>query len=67
MEKFKTKSSLPRCDRITVVADSEHMGEKVPFCTVEKKKDDNSDDDKDRKKKPGYFTAYPNVTLFILK
>jgi hypothetical protein len=29
---YKTYGSLPRCDRVTVVADSEHCGEKIPFC-----------------------------------
>ncbi len=29
---YKTYGSLPRCDKITIVADSEHLGEKMPFC-----------------------------------
>jgi hypothetical protein len=30
----KLVGSLPKCDRVTVVADSEHVGEKVPFCNI---------------------------------
>jgi hypothetical protein len=30
----KLVGSLPKCDRVTVVADSEHVGEKLPFCAI---------------------------------
>jgi len=67
IERFKTKGSLPKCDRITVVADSEHMGEKVPFCTDGKKKDgEKSGDENKNNKKIGYATAYPNVLFFYI-
>jgi len=63
MEKFKLKGSLPKNQRATVVADAEHRGEKVPFCTDGKKKDEESDKGGEEKKanKNGYMTAYPNV------
>jgi len=67
LEKFKTKGSLPKCDRITVVADSEHMGEKIPFCSEPKKnpeeKSSDADDGQKANKKYSYKTSYPNVSL----
>lgn len=60
VEKFKTKGSLPKCERITVVADSEHMGEKVPFCADAKRKDGEPEPDK-KSKKFVYNTVFPKV------
>lgn len=37
-EKYQVKGSLAKCDRITIVSDAEHVGEKMPFCNS--KKDD---------------------------
>lgn len=63
VEKFKGKGSLPKCQRITVVADSEHMGEKIPFCSEGKKKDGEAKDESKEKKnnKFTYNTVYPQV------
>ena len=65
LEKFKTKGSLPKCDRNTVVADSEFMGEKVPFCSEPKKniEEKSSDEGSKPNKKFNYKTSYPNVGL----
>ena len=62
IDKFKSRGSLPKSQRITVVSDSEHMGEKIPFCTNAKKKDgeENSDGEK-KSKKFSYNTVYPHV------
>ena len=56
---------MPKCDRITVVADSEYMGEKIPFCTDAKKKTEEKSTEEDSKanKKFSYKTSYPNVDL----
>ena len=62
MEEFKIKGSLPKCQRITIVAEAEYMGEKVPFCSLPKKKEEQSNDDnKANSKKIIYNTVFPNV------
>jgi hypothetical protein len=60
LEKFKGKGSIPKCERITIVADSEHMGEKIPFCTEGKKKDGEPEPEQ-KPKKFSYQTIYPQV------
>lgn len=63
METYKVKGSLPKCERITIVADSEHMGEKLPFCSEGKKKEEKLADDENKPKsnKSSYNTVFPNV------
>ena len=63
VEKFKSRGSLPKSERITVVSDSEHMGEKIPFCTNAKKKDgeEKESDGEKKNKKFSYNTVYPHV------
>lgn len=63
VEKYKSKGGLPKCERITVVADSEHMGEKLPFCTEGKKKEGEPEQ---KSKKVTYKTIYPNVNFFLI-
>jgi hypothetical protein len=65
VEKFKVKGSLPKCERITVVADSEHMGEKVPFCADAKKKEGAPDEPSNKSKKFSYNTLYPQVIKLL--
>jgi len=65
VEKFKVKGSLPKCERITVVADSEHMGEKVPFCADAKKKEGEPDERSNKSKKFSYNTLYPQVIKLL--
>jgi hypothetical protein len=62
MEKYKSRGGLPKCERITVVADSEHTGEKIPFCPEAKKKEGEEVPDK-KSKKYTYNTVYPNVKI----
>jgi len=60
-EKYTGKGSLPKADRITVAADSEHVGEKLPFYNTYKKEGEEagggggSDDEGGKKKKKGKF------------
>ena len=61
IEKFKTKGSLAKSDRTTVVADYMHMGEKIPFCADAKKKEGAEEEKKS--KKFTYNTVYPQVIL----
>jgi hypothetical protein len=69
IEKYKTKGSLPKCERITVVADSEHIGEKIPFCTEGKKKEGETQEPESKTKKFSYHTVYPqviNLKIFVV-
>jgi len=58
-EKGKSEiyGSLPKCDRITIVSDAEHMGEKMPFYKTfvkpgeEEEPEPEEEDDKKKKKK----------------
>jgi hypothetical protein len=61
VERYKKKGSLTHCDRITIVADSEHVGEKYPFYNTYKKEGDEvqSDDENNKKKKNNLF--FPSV------
>jgi len=60
-EKYTGKGSLPKADRITVAADSEHVGEKLPFYNTYKKEGEEagggggSDDEGGKKKKKENF------------
>lgn len=67
-EKF---GSLPTCDRVTIVADAEHCGEKVPFCfqPVPDPKTVEILDVKGRKKKVENFERfnYPKVVLILFR
>lgn len=62
VDKYKGRGGLPKCERITVVADSEHMGEKIPFCTDAKKKEGSEEPEK-KSKKFSYKAVYPNVKI----
>jgi hypothetical protein len=62
------KGSMPTCDRVTVVAEAEHVGEKYPFYNTYKKEgeDENqvsNEDGKKKKKKKELF--FPDVKLFL--
>jgi hypothetical protein len=59
VEKYKKKGSLPLCDRVTVVADAEHVGEKNPFYNTFKKEGEEPQSDDGKKKKNKLF--FPNV------
>lgn len=69
LENYKSKGSLPKCDRITVVADCEYMGEKIPFCSEPKKTNEekSSDETSKTKKKTNYKTSFPNVFKIEIK
>jgi hypothetical protein len=54
----KSKGSLPKATRVTVVSDAEHVGEKYPFYNTYKNPDD--PDDANSKK-----LFYPEVRLYI--
>lgn len=60
LEKFKTRGSIAKSDRTTVVSDYMHMGEKIPFCADAKKKDGEPAEEK-KSKKFTYNTVYPAV------
>jgi hypothetical protein len=66
----KIVGSLPKCDRVTVVSDAEHVGEKIPFCTKDPdvQKYIEVVDVKGRKRKKENFERfnYPKVRLFII-
>ena len=61
-EKYSKNGSLPKCDKITVVSDALHCGEKIPFYKTYVKDGDNegSDDEgknKNKKEKPLFFPS----------
>lgn len=59
-DKYKSFGSLPRCDRVTIVADSEHLGEKYPFYNTYKSK---TQDEDEAPKKGKNKLFYPDVIL----
>ncbi len=61
--KKRGKGSLPLCARITVVADAEHGGEKLPFYNTFKKEGDDDDGEGKKKKKKLFF---PDVSEIII-
>jgi hypothetical protein len=66
----KIVGSLPKCDRVTVVADAEHVGEKLPFCPINPDipKTIDTVDAKGRKKKVENFERfnYPKVSYSLI-
>jgi hypothetical protein len=68
-DKYKLFGSLPRCDRVTVVADAEHVGEHYPFYDTyqdpKEKENEQKEEEGDKKKniKKGLF--YPSVRIFL--
>jgi hypothetical protein len=62
-EKYGRFGSLPKCDRITVVSDAEHLGEKNPFYnTAVKPEEDDQEEGKNKKKQKKLF--YPSVSIY---
>lgn len=63
-EKYSKFGSLPRCNRITVVSEAEHVGEKLPFYNTYVKpgeeEEEEVDEDGKKKKKPKKL-FYPDV------
>jgi hypothetical protein len=72
-EKYARFGSLPRCIRITIVADAEHMGEKYPFYNTfvkpgEEEEEGNKDDEEGgNKKKKQKKLFYPSVRIISFK
>ena len=64
IDKFKTRGSIAKSERTTVVADYMHMGEKIPFCADAKKKEGETADPEKKGKKFTYNTVYPQVIYF---
>jgi hypothetical protein len=65
-EKYKAKGgSLTRCDRITIVSEAEHVGEKLPFynSVPEEEEEEQPNDEDDKKKKKQKKLFYPDVKL----
>ena len=48
----KDKPQWPRCDRVTIVADAEYVGEQIPFYGVKNKPGDEEKDDKKKEFNP---------------
>lgn len=61
MEKYRIKGSLPKCDRITIVSDAEHVGEKLPFCHQVNEQDANNNPEGKKKEKFKNKITYPSV------
>lgn len=64
-EKYAKFGSLPKCTRITVVSDAEHLGEKYPFYNTFVKEGE-EEENEDGKKKKGKKLFYPSVRYYIL-
>lgn len=60
LEKYKVKGSLPKCDRVTIVSEAEHVGQKLPFCNLEIKKENQNSESKKKQEK----NTYPSVNFF---
>ena len=65
MDRFRVKGSLPKCDRITIVSDAEHVGEKLPFCYEDNNKEGNNSDAGKKKDKFKNKITYPAVNTII--
>jgi len=63
IEKYRTKGSLAKCDKVTILSDAEHVGEKHPFCR-ENKEEDNFADGEKKKEKFQNKIRYPSVNIF---
>ena len=62
-ETYKAKGgSLPKCDRVTIVSEAEHVGEKLPFYNTAKV-DGEDDEGESKKKKKRKNLFYPKVNL----
>lgn len=59
IERYEQKGSMPKCDRITIISDAEHVGEKLPFC-YQANEEENNDLSKKKKKFKNQIT-YPSV------
>lgn len=68
LDKYSIKGSLPKNERISVISNSEHLGQKIPFCNEEKKeaKEEDQENKKDKNNKK-YFsqTTFPKVNIKI--
>ena len=62
MDKFEVKGSMAKCDRITMVSDAEHIGEKLPFCNQINQEDSNNLEGKKREKFKNKVT-FPSVSI----
>ena len=63
-DKYKLFGSLPKGDRISVLADDQYLGEQTPYYNTyldPKDEDEIKDDDKDKNKKNGKKLFYPSV------
>lgn len=63
-EKASGRKTIPQCDRITIVADAEHVGEKLPFYNTYVKpgeEDDEEEDEGSKKNKRKKKLFYPDV------
>jgi hypothetical protein len=61
MDKYSRKGSMPKCDKISLVSDAEHVGEKIPFCNQVINEEDNLEGKKKEKFKNK--VTYPSVSL----
>lgn len=61
LEKYKVKGSLPKCDRVTIVSDAEHVGQKLPFCNLEINKENPNSESKKKQQK----NTYPSVNFIF--
>jgi len=62
-ERYRVKGSLPKCDRITIISEAEHVGEKLPFCYQLKEEDADIEGGKKKEKFKNKVT-YPSVITF---